>query len=170
MPLPDASADAVIASSSWHWMDVVPALTEVARVLVPGGVLGAVWSWPDPESPLIADAASAMAALGMSGEGGAAWVAQMVNDSVADRQTLVIPPGVPFDQPESTEIRWDQALTADDLVGLLGTLSVVILMDEDARNGLFDLARAYMAQEGIEGDTTVDVGFRAGVWKARRHS
>jgi hypothetical protein len=42
-------------------------------------------------------------------------------------------------------------------------------MDEDARNGLFDLARAYMAQEGIEGDTTVDVGFRAGVWKARRH-
>jgi SAM-dependent methyltransferase len=179
MPLPDASADAVIASSSWHWMDVVPALTEVARVLVPRGVLGAVWSGPDPESPLIADAASAMTALGMAGEGGdatadgaagTAGVAQMVNDSVADRQTLVIPPGVPFEQPESTEITWDQALTADDLVGLLGTLSVVILMDEDARNGLFDLARAYMAQEGIEGDTTVDVGFRAGVWKARRHS
>jgi SAM-dependent methyltransferase len=99
MPLPDASADAVIASSSWHWMDVVPTLTEVARVLVPGGVLGAVWSGPDPETPLIADAAAAMAALGMSGEDGAAGVAQMVNDSVADRQTLVIPPRAPSTSP-----------------------------------------------------------------------
>jgi ubiquinone/menaquinone biosynthesis C-methylase UbiE len=37
MPLPDAGADAVIASSSWHWMDPVPTLTEVGRVLVPAG-------------------------------------------------------------------------------------------------------------------------------------
>ena len=38
MPLPDASVDAVVASSSWHWVDLVPALREVGRVLVPGGV------------------------------------------------------------------------------------------------------------------------------------
>ncbi|HEX4244817.1 MAG TPA: class I SAM-dependent methyltransferase, partial [Acidimicrobiales bacterium] len=53
MPLPDGSVDAVLASSSWHWMDVVPALHEVARVLVPGGVLGAVWSGPDPEGAFL---------------------------------------------------------------------------------------------------------------------
>ena len=58
MPLPDASADAVIASSSWHWVDPVPALHEVGRVLVPGGALGAVWSGPDRDAAFIAEARS----------------------------------------------------------------------------------------------------------------
>ncbi len=56
MPLPDASADAVIASSSWHWVDLVPGLHEVGRVLVPGGVLGVVWSGPDPDGAFITEA------------------------------------------------------------------------------------------------------------------
>src|SRR5271167_4296262 len=34
IPLPDGSVDAVMASSSWHWMDTVPTLHEVGRVLV----------------------------------------------------------------------------------------------------------------------------------------
>ena len=35
IPLPDSSADAVVASASWHWMDPLKALGEAARVLVP---------------------------------------------------------------------------------------------------------------------------------------
>ncbi len=93
----------------------------------------------------------------------------MINDPVAGPHVLEIPPGVPFEQPETTEFTWDQALTADDLLGLLGTFSFVILMDEDTRNGLYDMARALLHQEGIVGDATIDVGYRAGVWKARRH-
>ncbi len=176
IPLPDASADAVIASSSWHWMDLIPTLNEVARVLVPGGVLGVLWSGPDPEAPMIADAGAALAALGQSagsgeGRGGeaAAEVANFINDPMAARQMLEIPPGIPFDQPESTEFTWDVALTADDLIGLLGTMSFVILMEEDARDSLFEVARSFLRDEGLEGDLTQDVGYRAGVWKARRH-
>lgn len=51
MPVPDRCADAVLASASWHWMDVLPALHEVARVLLPGGFLGTLWSGPDPDGP-----------------------------------------------------------------------------------------------------------------------
>ena len=40
------------ASSSWHWMELVPTLLEVGRVLVPGGVLGVMWSGPDPRCRL----------------------------------------------------------------------------------------------------------------------
>ena len=61
IPLPDGSADAVLASSSWHWMDPVPTLNEVGRVLVPGGVLGALWSGPDPEGPFLAQAQALLA-------------------------------------------------------------------------------------------------------------
>ena len=46
MPLPDRSVDVVMASSSWHWMDPVPALHEVGRIVVPGGSLGTLWSGP----------------------------------------------------------------------------------------------------------------------------
>src|ERR1700730_16841272 len=56
MPLPDGSADAVLASSSWHWMDPVPALHEVGRVLKPRAILGALWTGPDPEGPFISQA------------------------------------------------------------------------------------------------------------------
>ncbi len=36
IPVEDGTVDAVLASSSWHWMDPVPTLREVGRVLVPG--------------------------------------------------------------------------------------------------------------------------------------
>ncbi len=135
MPLPDASADAVIASTSWHWMDLVPTLTEVARVLAPGGVLGVLWSGPDPEAPFMAQAQAAMGAFGQAArtgrrptDEGAAELRQR-DQRPGGRHTMVleIPPGVPFDQPETTEFKWDQALTADDLLGLLGTFSWVII-------------------------------------------
>jgi SAM-dependent methyltransferase len=172
MPLPDASVDAVFASTSWHWMDLVPTLIEVARVLVPGGVLGVLWSEPDPKAPFMAQAQAAMSAFGMSDEAGegAAVLANAINDPAAGHQVLEIPHGVPFDQPETTEFKWEQALTADDLLGLLGTFSWVITMDDDAQRGLYEMARALLHQEGIDGDVAIDVGYRAVVWKARRHS
>jgi SAM-dependent methyltransferase len=190
MPLPDASADAVVASSSWHWVDPVPALLEVGRVLVPGGTLGAVWSGPDRESPFLAQATAMLggASGGDSGGGGGGAeagageaaldldedlreeLARAVNDPAAGVSTLEIPPGVPFDQPEHTVLRWDVAFDADDLVGLLGTFSWVLLMEERARTRLLETARRVLDETlGMAGDATVDVGFRADVWKARRH-
>src|ERR1700733_13743444 len=68
-PLPDASVDAVLASSSWHWMDTVPTLLEVGRILVPGGTLAVMWSGPDPDTGLIAQAQALL-----SGEGNGAGV------------------------------------------------------------------------------------------------
>lgn len=50
MPLPDGSADAVTFAQSWHWVDPVAGVAEVARVLRPGGVLGLVWNVRDESS------------------------------------------------------------------------------------------------------------------------
>ena len=58
-PVPDGSAQGVFASSSWHWMDPVPTLAEIHRVLVPGGVFGAVWTGPDPGRAVHATGAGA---------------------------------------------------------------------------------------------------------------
>ncbi len=185
IPLPDASVDAVLASSSWHWMDTVPTLLEVARILVPGGTVAAMWSGPDPDAGLIAQAQALLSGDGDGdggGDGGAdagmagideqsqAELSAAINDRSALVQALEIPPGVPFDPPEQTVITWDVALNADELIGLLGTFSWVILMEDEARERLFETARRVLRDAlGVSGDVTVDVGYRAEVFKARRH-
>ncbi len=171
IPLPDASVDAVVASSSWHWMDLVPTLKEVGRVLVPGGTLGVVWSGPDRDSALLEQAQALLGGDGTSGLGddAEAALANAVNDPGAPAQVLEIPDGVPFDQPELTAITWDVDLTADDLIGLLGTFSWVILMDEDARTRLFETARRFLRDSmAVDGASTIEVPYRAEVWRARR--
>ncbi len=175
MPLPDASVDAVMASSSWHWMDPVSTLLEVGRVLVPGGTLAAVWSGIDPDAGLISQAQALLGGDGPTDRAGIddqnhAELSAALNDRSALVQALEIPPGVPFDQPEQSVITWDVALSADELIGLLGTFSWVILMDDGARERLFETARRLLREElGVSGEVTVDVGYRAEVFKARRH-
>jgi SAM-dependent methyltransferase len=162
IPLPDASVDAVLASSSWHWMDTVPTLLEVGRVLVPGGTLAAMWSGPDPDTGLIAQAQALLSSGGDARTAG-------IDDRNALVQALEIPSGVPFDQPEQAVFTWDVALNADELIGLLGTFSWVILMEDAARERLFETARSVLRDAlGVSGDVTVDIGYRAEVFKARR--
>ena len=172
IPLPDASVDAVLASSSWHWMDTVPTLLEVGRVLVPGGTLAAMWSGPDPDAGLIAQARELLAGAGSPGidsERRSELSASLGNQNALD-QRLEIPPGVPFDQLEQTVFTWEVALNADELIGLLGTFSWVILMEDEARVRLFDTARRVLRDAlGVSGDVTVDIGYRAEVFKVRRH-
>jgi SAM-dependent methyltransferase len=169
IPMPDASADAVVASTSWHWMDTVPTLREVGRVLVPGGTLGALWSGPDPDSGMMAEARAILAGHGegWAGPGGAA-LARALDNPHRPAQVLEIPDGLPFDAPEHTVVRWDVALTADQLIGLLGTFSWVITMDEPTRTAVFDAARAMLRAEGVQGEATLEMVYRSDVWRARR--
>lgn len=51
LPLPDASADAVVAAQAFHWFDGPRALAEIARVLRPGGRVGLVWNVRDGRGP-----------------------------------------------------------------------------------------------------------------------
>lgn len=47
LPLPDASVDVVVCAQAFHWFSSADALTEIARVLKPGGRLGLVWNLRD---------------------------------------------------------------------------------------------------------------------------
>ncbi len=176
IPMPDSSADVVMASSSWHWMDPIPTLLEVGRVLVPGGTLAAVWSGPDPTTGLIAQAQALLGGddapgLGDVDDQSQAELKAALNDRSALVQALEIPAGVPFEQPQQKVITWHVALNADELIGLLGTFSWVILMEDEARTRLFDTSRRVLRDAlGVSGDVTVDIGYRAEVFKARRLS
>jgi SAM-dependent methyltransferase len=182
MPIPDSDADAVLASSSWHWMDPIPTLNEVGRILVPGGILGVLWSGPDPDGGFLVQAeallaeqsqGNAEAAVGRQGEGdpdGAEFASLIMGDAHRPTSSLEIPPGVPFAQPEHEVFTWDVALNADELIGLLGTFSWIITMHEETRKRVIAEARRLLAELlGIEGDATVDIAFRADAWRSRRN-
>jgi SAM-dependent methyltransferase len=184
IPVPDGSVDAVVASSSWHWMDLLPTLHEVARVLVPGGVLGTMWTGPDPEGPFVSQARALLVARsggdgaggdgagGGGGEkaGGRSLAGLIMGDADRPASILEIPPGVPFDQPDHEVVRWDVALNADEVIGLLGTFSSIITLPEETRSGVMSEARRLLGEWlGVEGDVTVDVAFRSEAWRTNRH-
>ncbi|HVV12346.1 class I SAM-dependent methyltransferase [Amycolatopsis sp.] len=55
IPLPDAEVDAVVVGQAFHWFDVEPALTEIARVTRPGGMVAALWNHDDISVPWVAE-------------------------------------------------------------------------------------------------------------------
>jgi hypothetical protein len=136
--------------------------------------LGAIWSGPDPSGPFMLQAQSLLAEQSRRNNptqrvGGVTGL--ILGDALRPMSTLEISQGVPFDQPEHESFTWDVALNADELIGLLGTLSWVITMSEDARSAVFDEARALLRDLlGIEGDVMVDVAFRADAWRSVRRA
>jgi len=177
MPIPDCCADAVLASSSWHWMDPIPTLNEVARVLVPGGTLGAVWSGPDAQGPFMMQAQALLAEQSQRAvhadvrngvdDGPDRLAGMIVGDAARAPSALEIPDGLAFDPPEHEVFRWDVALNADELIGLLGTLSWIITMSDDRRERIIGEARRLLRELlGVDGEVTVDVTFRADAWRS----
>jgi len=124
-----------------------------------------VWAGPDPEGPLMVQARALLA-----GPEVAAIAGDVIDRAAGSQFALEIPAAAPFDQPEHAVFTWDVALDADDLIGLMGTLSWVITMAEERREALIAETRRLLRDAlGIEGDVTVDVAFRADAWRTRRH-
>jgi MOSC domain-containing protein YiiM/SAM-dependent methyltransferase len=51
IPLPNHSVDAVVVGQAFHWFDGVRAISEIRRVLRPGGALGLIWQSREPNRP-----------------------------------------------------------------------------------------------------------------------
>jgi SAM-dependent methyltransferase len=175
MPIPDSHVDAVLASSSWHWMDPIPTLHEVGRVLVPGGTLGALWAGPDTEGAFFVQAQALLAgqsrpAPDADAEGDSGNLGGLIlGDAQRPTSVLAIPSGVPFQQPEHETFTWEAAMNANDLIGLLGTLSWILTMPDERRDHILSEARRLLRELlGVEGDVTVDVGFRCDAWRSHR--
>lgn len=53
IPVGDGSVDAVTVGQAFHWFDAARAITEINRVLKPGGGLGLIWNLLDTRRPWV---------------------------------------------------------------------------------------------------------------------
>ena len=131
MPLPDASADAVVAGQAYHWFDPGAALVEIARVLRPRGTFGAIWNMRDETVDWVARLSEVIGSEGQSDR---------------EPEDEVAASGL-YEPVEEAEWRWEQPLDRQRLRDLVVSRSYCATLPPDEREpvlaaveGLYDEA------------------------------
>ncbi|SDD83226.1 class I SAM-dependent methyltransferase [Actinokineospora iranica] len=128
IPLPDASVEAVLVGHAFHWFNTDKALTEITRVLRPGGVFGALWNHDD----LTVDWVAGLAELTATSLG----EVQRVKVDVPSHDLL--------EPHELKTFPHRQRRTVESLLATLGTHSQISVADATERAQVFDRVRTYL--------------------------
>lgn len=177
IPLPDASVDAVLVSSAWHWMDPERAPYEVARVLRPGGRFGLLWNGRDRQVRWIADLEEIVRAGTVSDE--VKETRESTDRDGTDEATpqdrrpraerVRMPDDAPFLDTATHIVRWSRPIRPEDVVGLIGTYSRIIVLPEAQRQALLErVADFTRADPALAGRETVDLPMTCRCWRATR--
>ena len=164
VPLPDASVDAVLAGHALHWFDMDVAGPEIARVLVPRGVLAGLWNVMDNRVGWVAalELVSGSAAIGPRDTLGS-WRAATAGAHLPSTGLAAR-----FGSPEQAEFPHGQRRTADSLVAALATKAGLLVMPEQEQEATLGRVRAFLASrpETARGEFTLPM--LTGVLRVRR--
>jgi SAM-dependent methyltransferase len=147
IPVADASVDAVLCGQAMHWFDMSRAVPEIARVLAPGGVLGAMWNADDDRVEWVA---GLQEAIGGAGSPSLSRWRAVVEYFGGDQFGASL-----FGQVERAEFANSAPHTVDSFVALLATHSQVLIMEPAERERVLARARGYLAAR----PETADGGF-----------
>ncbi|MGW3965775.1 class I SAM-dependent methyltransferase [Amycolatopsis sp. NPDC005003] len=153
IPLPDRCVDAVFVGQAFHWFDVPVAMTEIGRVLRPGGVCVPMWNYEDESVPWVAQ----FTTLGRDGA--------RRPTSVEDMREVTHPAFEPF---ESDRFRHVQRRTADSLVETIATYSKVIVSAPEESAALLGRLRRFLAENPATADGEFDLPLVTTVLRTRR--
>jgi SAM-dependent methyltransferase len=161
IPLDDASVDAVLAASSWHWVNQAEGFAEAARVLRPGATIGLLWTGPDRSVPWMAQV--------MAGGADVSEQERHVEETARrQRHRPDVPDGAPFSAPEVQVFRETKLVTAGDLVGLAGTYSAAIDLDPEARQQFLAAVEQFVHREVTVVDGMIELPIGCITWRATR--
>jgi SAM-dependent methyltransferase len=154
IPLPDASADAVLVSSAWHWMDPELTVPEITRVLRDGGRFGVLWTSRDRDADWLRD-----------------FCQHSLSQSDAPpgtrRREVALPGGAALTGFATETFAFSLPMSVASVIELQATYSDLITaspVDRDA-----ELARvAAFLEQRFPGASEVDVPMRSWCWRADR--
>jgi SAM-dependent methyltransferase len=141
IPLQDGSVDAVVAGNALHWFNMDVAGPEIARVLVPGGILAGLWNIFDDRVEWVAqlDQVAGKWAIGAR-DTLSRW---RLETSRAHLPNSELVPN--FGSPEQVEFSHGQRRTADSLVQTFATKAGILVMPEPEREVILDRIRSFLA-------------------------
>ncbi len=164
IPLPDASVDAVLAGNALHWFDMDVAGPEIARVLVPDGILAGLWNVMDNRVDWVAglEWVSGSAAIGPR-DTLSSWRSETAGAHLPSDGLVA-----QFGSPEQAEFPHRQRRTADSLVATLATRAGLLVMQEHERQVTLDRIQTFLASrpETDHGEFTLPL--LTGVLRVRR--
>jgi SAM-dependent methyltransferase len=142
IPLPDASVDAVLVGQAMHWFDLDRAIPEIARVLTPGGVLGALWNVDD-------DQVGWVETLAQISKGNANVTLRRWRERIgrARQDRLAAAGSGLFETSEVGEFENGQRRTAESLVATIATHSNLLVMEEPDRARLLAQVREFLCAQ-----------------------
>jgi SAM-dependent methyltransferase len=159
IPLPDASADGVFASSAWHWLDPDRAPREIARVLRDGGRLGVIWTGRDRGAGWVREVESfGRRAARRADDRDAQWPRH--------RREVTLPDDL-FGGVASTSFSFTLRMTTGDFVDMLATYSGAIAASPQEREAGLAHARA-VVERHFPGASQIDVPMRSQCFRGDR--
>lgn len=158
VPLRDRSLALVTAAQAFHWFNPPYALTEIARVLTPGGTLALIWNNRDASRCPFTDAFESLVAR---------------FNPAYDREyrqqdwTAKIAASTQFDPARYERIDHDWPQNADAFVGFTRSASYIRnVLSRDARARFENDLRALIRQHF--GNEAFAIPLRTDIWIARR--
>lgn len=135
IPLRDACADLVTAAQAFHWFDHVRAVPEMRRVARTEGRIGLLWNFRDERVEWVASLRRLIGTEDvMPGKEGA------TEDFHADVVAKLEHDGA-FGSVERKVFAYEQELTEDGLVDLVGSRSYVAILDQEDREEVLSNVR-----------------------------
>jgi len=157
VPLPDTTADAVLAGQAYHWFDRDRAHPEIARLLRAGGVFAPIWNLRDESVPWVAS----LSEIAGSAPG---------HRGARDELPTVTDFGDLFGPVERAEFRHRTPHTRESLLNLVRTRSYYLTADPARRRRLErDLRELTADHPDLAGRDTFDLPYLTMVYRARRH-
>ncbi len=120
--LDPASADLVTAAQAFHWFDSDPAMTEMARILKPGGGVALCWNVRDPgRSAFLAEYERLLESHAASAHDTGRYEAVGRGETARAFEAHA----AAFEEPELVHLRQDVPMTGEQFTGMVFTASYV---------------------------------------------
>ena len=159
IPLAQASVDAVMVGTAFHWFAGDEALAEVARVLKPRGGLGLVWNNPDLDVDWVAE---------IWGLVGTKRRSAPRNRDLSWKRAFAS--AQQFEPLRHRRFSHRQQLGVDGLMARVRSIAFVASLPRDERDELLESVREVArSHPSLRGAERLELPYRTDVYWCRRH-
>jgi SAM-dependent methyltransferase len=157
LPVDDASFDAALVSSAWHWFEQPAAINEMARVLRDGGALFVLWNGFSRDVPWLDELTALRERPDDVHKRPRGWGVGF--DAESD-----------FEGESDIEVNWTWTRTIDEVVSLFGTYSGAIIRGDDDRRAMERAVRERLETLATGGAVEIPMTVRGTVAHRRARS